>query len=204
MEDSEDESSSDSSDKEDDDDADNDADMFSGSEKPETDEGTDDGVVDVFHPRHALSPPKITYLVSPPKLIKNLDASAPSNDLIQAIGAMSLSSLHMQKARRLPFLCRNLRRGFFQRCRSLGIPCDPRSQAVPVNVRYEHRTTPDIIDNFFVTRMEALVCPLCQLHGTFNTREMLASHLTWDHTEVKARWEQVGAAAVSFNIYVYS
>lgn len=192
MEDSEDESSSDSTNKDDDDSDGKD----SSTEIPETDEDSDNDIVEVFVPRRSHTPPEITYLASPPKLIKNLDASAPSDELIAAIEAMSLTSIHMRKAKRLPFLRRNLRQGFYQRCQSLGIPCSAQPP-VPVNVRYEHRTTPDIIDNFFVTRMETFVCPLCELHGMFNTREMLASHLTWDHSEVKVRWDQLGVAAVS-------
>ncbi|KAF5352181.1 hypothetical protein D9758_009223 [Tetrapyrgos nigripes] len=33
-------------------------------------------------------------------------------------------------------------------------------------------------------------CPLCSFHGVFNTRQMLKSHLEWDHEDAKVLWDQ--------------
>lgn len=86
-------------------------------------------------------------------------------------------------------MIRNLRRGFLQRCLALGIPTDLGLELVSVIVRYEGSLHTG--EHTFETQMEEWVCPLCELHGTFRTREMLASHLNWDHEEVQAHWEQI-------------
>src|ERR1700683_3453206 len=51
--------------------------------------------------------------------------TSPSNDLIAALEVLTLPSLRMQKTGQLPFLLRNLRRGFAGRCHQLGIPTKP-------------------------------------------------------------------------------
>jgi hypothetical protein len=32
------------------------------------------------------------------------------------------------------------------------------------------------------------ICPLCQLHGMFDNRDMVEKHLEWDHKEVGISW----------------
>ena len=41
------------------------------------------------------------------------------------------------------------------------------------------------------------LCLLCELHGTFRTREMLACHLQWDHAKVISEWGQMDGTEVS-------
>ena len=36
--------------------------------------------------------------------------------------------------------------------------------------------------------MENWICPLCQLHGHFDTRDMLEYHLKQDHPETRPKW----------------
>ena len=36
--------------------------------------------------------------------------------------------------------------------------------------------------------MEEWTCPLCQLHGHFDTRNMLEYHLKQDHPETRPKW----------------
>ena len=112
--------------------------------------------------------------------------SVPSDELVAAVEPLTLSSVRMQKLKLLPFLLRNLRKGFRHRCRVRGIPTDPRAGHVSVTVRYEHSS--DSGEHMFETRMEKWLCPLCELHGAFGTRAMLASHLGWDHAEAEFHW----------------
>ena len=172
----------------------------------------DELVEDVFVPKRSPSPPEIIFLNSPPRMIKELPPpspvlaelplppnltfdtqkpslqapSVPSDELINAVEPLTLSSVRMQKLKLLPFLLRNLRKGFRHRCRVRGIPTEPRAGNIAVAVRYEH--TSDSGEHVFETKMEKWLCPLCELHGTFGTKEMLASHLGWDHAEAEFHW----------------
>jgi len=112
--------------------------------------------------------------------------SAPPVELIAAVEPLTLSSVRMQKLKLLPFLLRNLRKGFRHRCQVLEIPTEPRAGDISVTVRYEHSS--DSGEHVFETRVDKWLCPLCELHGTFGTRAMLASHLEWDHAEAEFHW----------------
>jgi hypothetical protein len=121
----------------------------------------------------------------------------PSDELMIALESISLSSLQMQKARQLPFRLQQLRRGFEHRCRLVGVPTDGEHEkriSVFVVYKYEVKNdegTPPIAHEY-QTQLDAWVCPLCELHGSLKTREMLAKHLEWDHFEVSCSWEEVG------------
>ena len=168
-------------------------------------------VVKFVHPsRRSFSPPEIEFLELPPRTAKvpapspppapepirvRVEPSAePSEELMVAIEALTLSSVCMQKARQLPFLLRNLRVGFISRCHSLNIPTQPSSEGISVTVRYEYSSAAG--EHAFETQMEHWVCPCCELHGTFHTREMLASHLDWDHDTILSQWNEVDCTAV--------
>jgi hypothetical protein len=106
----------------------------------------------------------------------------PSEELIVALETLTLSSLQMQMAWRLPFLVRNLRDSrvdvawleyLFVQSIILGFPfmlyrCKV-SQGGRTSRTREHQA-----------RMDVWRCPLCELHGAFKTREMLVKHLEWD------------------------
>lgn len=44
----------------------------------------------------------------------------------------------------------------------------------------------------WVGSMVEWCCPLCQLHNTFKTRDMLSFHLRRDHQQVNVSWTQSG------------
>jgi hypothetical protein len=184
-------------------------------EEGEDEDNSDHDAVKFVHSsRRSFSPPEIEFLEIPPRTERNptttppppaperaeptrarVEPSAePSEELIIAIEALTLSSVYMQKARRLPFLLRNLRIGFISRCRSLNIPTQPSSERVSVTIRYEYSSATG--EHAFETQMEHWVCPCCELHGTFQTREMLTCHLDWDHDKIFSQWNEVDGTAV--------
>ena len=119
----------------------------------------------------------------------------PSEELMTALEALTLSSLQMQMARKLPFLLRNLRRGFENRCRLLRVPVDTAEHApVFLDVLYKHDVTDEeglSHSHNYLVRKQVWCCPMCEILGVFKTREMLAKHIEWDHPEVTTNWEQV-------------
>ena len=124
-------------------------------------------------------------------------SASPSNNLIAALEALVLPSLRMQETGQLPFLLRNLRRGFVDRCFTLGVPT---KQAVtpksPLNVRVIFRLlAPNAVvaddesySDEYQIRMGSWSCPVCSLHGDFGTQTLLQKHIEWDHPEIKSRW----------------
>ena len=127
-----------------------------------------------------------------PDIDKGRDA--PAEELIVALETLTLSSLQMQMARRLPFLVRNLRKGFEGRCRLVGVPVRPVDDSrVSVHVIYRCKVSQGgrtSRTRKHQARMDVWRCPLCELHGAFKTREMLVKHLEWDHAEVACSWKQ--------------
>ncbi|KAG6899858.1 hypothetical protein C0993_006202 [Termitomyces sp. T159_Od127] len=130
--------------------------------------------------QRSLSPAEIEILPGPPRPPSPLSVS---EGMMTAIADLSLSSVRMQSTRQLPFLRRNLRRGFKQRCRQLDVPTEPTlEQDTKLRVRYDYRS--EIVR----VRLRDWTCPLCELHGFFPTREMLACHLSWDHEKATTEW----------------
>ena len=159
----------------------------SSSESPEVDhddDGFDQGDFDEdgFHPGSKGTP------TAAPSTISNED-TPPSEELVHALEALSLHSLQMQRAGRLPFLVRSLRRGFEHRCRLAGVPI--RKSYIPNSVNAIYKCNVDPATHVYQTRIAAWRCPLCELHGLFNTREMLAKHIEWDHSEVTCSWQKL-------------
>jgi hypothetical protein len=113
-----------------------------------------------------------------------------SDGFMDALQRLSLSTLRMQhsRPRTLPFLLRNLRRGFKKVCNRLGIPTTstvpfpPNGVKVLLGYSKEERI-------FTVMMTRSWLCPLCELHGIFETPDMLKKHLQWDHSSVRVRWE---------------
>jgi hypothetical protein len=123
--------------------------------------------------------------------------ASPSNNLIAALEVLTLPSLRMQKTGQLPFLLRNLRRGFADRCHRLSLPTKPSTHLKePLEVQLTFRLqTGEMVfadsedhSDEYKTRMSSWNCPLCDLHGTFGTQAMLQKHIEWDHSEIKTRW----------------
>ena len=152
-------------------------------------------------------PPKIMMLDSPPRitiplpqidrdLVNTPTAQSPSieppAELLTALESLTLSTIRMQKTHQLPFLLRNLRKGFLSRCRVLDVPIYSDNRQVSLCVRYDY-----VAGLTYKTDISNWLCPLCELHGTFRTRGMLACHLQWDHAEVFSEWAPIDDTRVS-------
>ncbi|KAF9450215.1 hypothetical protein P691DRAFT_493560 [Macrolepiota fuliginosa MF-IS2] len=136
-----------------------------------------------------VEPPQPVLTIPLPQIV-NTDESraqspvtAPCNHLISALQYLYGASIRMTVTRQLPFLCRNLRRGFHSQCSTLGIDT-AESEKMTVLVRYE---CPHLVYEVCITRWH---CPVCTLHGGFPNKVILRQHILWDHPEiVLVRWE---------------
>ncbi|TFY69475.1 hypothetical protein EVJ58_g382 [Rhodofomes roseus] len=161
----------------------------------------------------------IWELPSPAKVVRKSQAAAGTPDdiidlayssdegedsidqLATALDALTLAPSRLQQFKQLPFLLRNLHNGFRHRCERSGIATAPKSApTAPVGVVYRYDweagtqeasgSESDHIYEEWRGGMDTWSCPLCRLHGQFDTREMLAFHLRQDHNEVKVLWNQ--------------
>ncbi|KAF9486280.1 hypothetical protein BDN70DRAFT_870376 [Pholiota conissans] len=141
-----------------------------------------------------LAPPPgdIVLLDPPPNAsptpVRDLTATLhtePPSDLIAAVEALTLSATRMQQTKQLPFLVRNLRRGFLKRCRKLQVPIFTDGRKVSLDLVYDY-----IAGVSYQTQINAWCCPLCDLLGVVKTQEMLECHLRWDHKEVFCEWQK--------------
>jgi len=111
--------------------------------------------------------------------------NGPPEILVATLDELCGAPVHMQATKQLPFLLRNLRRGFRLRCVAIGIKTTRVKPRMPVVVRYE------CTKKLYETSMSKWFCPLCELHGAFPNKDMLRCHLQWDHASViLERWEQ--------------
>lgn len=151
-----------------------------------------------------FGPPELIVLDSPPPVTIPLPQIASEYSkatfpprLVTALSALALASVHLQEARRVPFLLRNLRKGFLHRCKSLGISMVKDVGNISLSVRYQH------VDNI---HHEVLLrrwrCPICSLHGKFANQGVLAKHLAWDHAELFVEWEKHKTTSVSTPFYL--
>ena len=117
-----------------------------------------------------------------------LSAQAPlPADLVSTIEKLTHSSARLHLTKRLPFLVRNIRRGFLQRCKALGISSDRRTEDVAFHVHYEHTGVNDVVYDVTLHQWD---CPLCTLHPSFPNQQMLQKHLAWDHEEFPFEWRR--------------
>jgi hypothetical protein len=123
--------------------------------------------------------------------------ASPSNNLVAALEALTLSSLRMQKTGQLPFLLRNIRRGFVDLCRLLDVPTKSSihsDELLEVQLSFRLQTNIPVFEgtddysDVYTTRMTSWNCPLCDFHGCFGTQAMLQKHMEWDHSEIKTKW----------------
>lgn len=117
---------------------------------------------------------------------------AAKYELLAAVESLSYHTLHLRKTKRLPFLVRNLRKGFLGRCIQNKIKT--RAKLEPnLQIAVIYRLLNSGSDGYLAeyhARIEEWLCPLCELHGRFPTREMLQKHLWQDHPEVDVVWRQ--------------
>lgn len=135
--------------------------------------------------RHSLGPEAGSVILEPPI------------ELVQAVKKLSLPIIRMQKARQLPFLLRNIKRGFHSRCSMLQVPIFTDSRESRLSVRYE-----DVAGEMYHVHILAWSCPLCTLLRNIKTREMLDCHLRWDHAEVFCEWQLGVQTEVSNNLEI--
>ena len=158
-------------------------------------------------PLRARTPPEIMILDSPPRItiplpqidltLENTPAvqstsNEPPDELVTALESLTLPTIRMQKTHQLPFLLRNLREGFLSRCRALGVPIYSDNRQLSLCVQYDY-----VAGLTYKIDISEWLCPLCELHGSFRTREMLDCHLLWDHAEVFSEWGQMDDTEVS-------
>jgi hypothetical protein len=159
-------------------------------------------------PLRSSTPPEIMMLDSPPRItipLPQIDRNLvntpnaqpqpsiePPDELITGLESFTLSTIRMQKTRQLPFLLRNVREGFLSRCRVLGVPIYSDNRQLSLCVTYDY-----VAGLTYKTDISKWLCPLCELHGAFRTREMLACHLRWDHGEIFSEWGQISDREVS-------
>lgn len=128
-----------------------------------------------------------------------LEYTEPSQTLLDSLEWLSSSVVRLHKMRRLPFLRRNLRRGFRLHCRMAGVDTKPQSlPRASISVVYSCPLTDAASSHSGGLRttsakssMKEWLCPLCDLHKKFNNPIMLEKHLAWDHSSVEVLWDQV-------------
>lgn len=132
-------------------------------------------------------------------------------DLISAFARLTVPTrLRLHKC--LPFLTRNLRLGFRVHCAAVGIPTYPKTTPQnPTRILYRYRLedggtseSPEPDDDWeeVVGESRGWECPICDLHNTMNTRDMVAYHLQRDHAEVEASWEDlVGTSSKHLELF---
>ncbi|KAJ7783054.1 hypothetical protein B0H16DRAFT_1495176 [Mycena metata] len=113
----------------------------------------------------------------PPSPASTPRLSRPTEDLIAAMEGLNLGVACLQELRRLPFLRRNLRRGFLNYCRVRGVPIEVANESPSIAVDFKMN------DSAYEASTSCYECPLCHLHFPFRTQEMLSTHLNLDHGE---------------------
>ena len=141
-----------------------------------------------------FGPPELIRLDSPPPItipLPQIDSEYTVNPfpprLAAALSSLApaVTSLRLHETRQLPFLVRNLRRGFLLRCESLGMSLKKSTENISLRVKYQHV---DDIEHQVLSRKWK--CPVCSLHGELPNQGVLASHLEWDHAELFVEWQQ--------------
>ncbi|KAI0674536.1 hypothetical protein C8Q78DRAFT_1015392 [Trametes maxima] len=145
------------------------------------------------------------------ELSSDVESDSDIDELLDAFDALTSGHVRLRERGRLPFLLRNLRAGFENRCLRGGVRVYPEQKPqAPVKVAY--RYFPDRYDSEkagdassssdeehqeWVGRMTQWCCPLCQLHQPFRTRDMLVFHLRRDHSDVKVSWSKFNSEGIS-------
>ncbi|KAJ7096400.1 hypothetical protein C8R44DRAFT_812947 [Mycena epipterygia] len=189
--DEEEEESSDSNDSENEDDwesiPDTDKETEKAGSEPESDSSDDS--IEIIDMR-LFKPPVIELLDDTPPMSPRVQTprpSTPTDEITIALENLVLSAQCMQTLQRLPFLRRNLRRGFLNYCHARGVPTDSDAEAPSIAVLFR-------LDGSDLPPHEASLscyeCPICQLHLPFQTKEMLELHLDQDHAEIRTSWAE--------------
>ncbi|KAF7321341.1 SMC hinge domain-containing protein [Mycena kentingensis (nom. inval.)] len=154
----------------------------SGTEEPQSsdDEDEDEQPEDIPQP---ILPQVIEIRETPPP------SPIPALNILDAVATEVEPLIVTEYAGRIPFLLRNLRRGFKIYCRKRGLPIKAKSLSQP-RLDLTFRVA-DSNEQPFIKTASAYQCPFCVLHSPFPTREMLQVHLEEGHTDIGAAWEHV-------------
>ncbi|KAA1473000.1 hypothetical protein DENSPDRAFT_872540 [Dentipellis sp. KUC8613] len=119
---------------------------------------------------------------------------SPSKQLLSALEGLTLHQTIMEKTKQLPYLPRNVHKGFLLRCTREGI--DTRRTGPPGEVRViTERETGGLKEDKYETTMNDWLCPLCgPSPGPYPTKDTLNAHLKWDHEEVDVEWNNFDGA----------
>ncbi len=117
------------------------------------------------------------------------------SELLDAFEPLSISA-RLRSHRSLPFLVRNLRKSFLSHCQAKGISTGPKTAPTRrLRMVYKYFVGDDEVNTTEEDWVEhsgssiEWICAFCDLHGAFNTRELLEYHLSNDHKEVETTWE---------------
>ncbi|KAF8555799.1 hypothetical protein OG21DRAFT_811504 [Imleria badia] len=172
--------------------------------RPLSDESDVVGQQDIYDPfQHsdaAVDEPANEYLTDSSETDGEevLEHTEPSQTLLDKLEQLSSSVVRLQKMRRLPFLRRNLRKGFQLHCRVVGVDTKPHPlPRTSVSVVYSCPPADGASSHSEGSRtttakssMKDWLCPLCDLHKKFDNSKMLDKHLAWDHPSVRMHWDQ--------------
>ncbi|KAF8521757.1 hypothetical protein BU17DRAFT_64744 [Hysterangium stoloniferum] len=118
--------------------------------------------------------------------------TTPPQVLIDAFEMLTINTITLQRAGRLPFLVRNLRASFRKKCQQLGISTEvnPLADNTEVLLTYRYTATSGTRYTYQVThgRRE---CPLCSIFGQFSSWQALTEHMAWAHDDVDFAFEEV-------------
>ncbi|KJA26834.1 hypothetical protein HYPSUDRAFT_1032560 [Hypholoma sublateritium FD-334 SS-4] len=153
---------------------------------------SDNDIEMINSPVDPADAPEIILLDAPPRYMSHFHprpqltpATTPPSALVTAVEMLSSTTIRMRATHRLPFLVRELRRGFHGRCSELLVPVFKDKRVPKLEVVYS-----GVGDEEYVARVEgSWLCPLCDLLGPLRTREILDCHLRWDHAEVFYEWQ---------------
>ncbi|KAL1748792.1 hypothetical protein HDZ31DRAFT_28888 [Schizophyllum fasciatum] len=120
--------------------------------------------------------------------------AAPTDRLLDAMGKLALGTPRLSPNRKLPFLRRNVRRGFLLACRRRRVPCldAELANAPEYDVIYEYQIKTGV-EYQARRRVKGYECPLCDLQANFASRPTCEAHLRWDHPEVKVTITENGS-----------
>ena len=125
-------------------------------------------------------------------------------ELMKSFDRLTLSEFRMLQHRRVPFLRRNVRRGFFIRCEKFGRDVTPApclDGHIAVDYKYYHWSGPHRETGPYQIYHGSMLdwsCPLCNMHLPFPNRDILSFHLGNDHKPVRFNWTDHGPMSVSY------
>ncbi|THH15249.1 hypothetical protein EW146_g5194 [Bondarzewia mesenterica] len=134
--------------------------------------------------------------------------NSPTEKLRNDLETLTLSESLMKATDKLPFLRRNVRRGFRRFCSTNGVstgpPAPPRK---PVVIIYRTAHDGDGAsghegdEDDYEAEMDDWCCPICETFGRFSNQEMLKKHLELFHEETRVQWEvREGTAIITLNV----